>query len=1014
MSLTVNPWRKSILQQIQIRNKVEQYPYESIITTCNSLFEKIDSLQREKLQLENNSTTNANKEKIIQLQDEIKEYKQSSTKFDETITELRAQLQKCDNERQEYKTKHTETLNMLQEAQRDSKALQEKINELESQNVLVTDEHQALQIAYTSLKEKYDSLEVNYSEIVNRFMALKAKDAEILNEENEKMLMIQREKMKKQLQEATKTMMVTSEAINEMNAINEDRIMNPLLINAILPSKESKSFEAHESEIYALKWNVRTEQLASGGGDRKVKLWEITNDGRTDCMTCLTGSNASVTSIDIFEEFLVASSNDYASRVWTLNDFRLRRTLTGHSNKVMSVKFLGVSHKVVSGSYDRTLKIWDLNRNACVRTLFAGSSCNDLVNIDSKETLVASAHFDKRIRFWDTRVEASPNDILLQGKVTSLDVSADGRWLLCSVRDDTLKCLDLRMNQVVRDYTADGFNVGCDWTRARFSPDHRFVACGGFDSNIYIWDFLTSRLETCLSSNVHSGTVVSVEWSPNGSVRREERNVLDELLDNQEDDELDVELNKGFRVKTRNIKMLKQYGKSSTLTGKEIDTTSGGQTDSKFKAINLNGTRKRPPSRADSSCSGYSPHSGSCSCEDHSAESRSRSPASVAGSQCSYQSFTRSPSCKLFFIFHLMIHKNSDSRMVKRSPPPPSRPTRPHPAESLIQDHRKRPKYVDDHHRQHYQHDNVRHQRNPKIISTSSTNTNVGKKRSYQSLLKYFFKDSCYFVMKSNNSENINISKREGVWATPSANEMKLTSAFREFRNVILIFSVKESGKFQGFARLSSEANYDCEPVNWVLPPSINSCPFGGLFYVDWICQHELPFTETTHLFNPFNEGKPVKIARDGQEIDPRVGEELCRLFPSDDLVDLIPLLKRMKKQTKNRPKKRHSRGPFMETADHQQHRMPSLHGRHHSSTTNPMLSIKRRLGGHGNGSSSSSLNNRTSTNNRRMVDHHRMAVNDRAIFRRDHILDDDGYNYRSSHPNNPSLKENRRKFLQF
>lgn len=52
--------------------------------------------------------------------------------------------------------------------------------------------------------------------------------------------------------------------------------------------------------------------------------------------------------------------------------------------------------------------------------------------------------------------------------------------------------------------------------------------------------------------------------------------------------------------------------------------------------------------------------------------------------------------------------------------------------------------------------------------------------------------------MKSNNSENINISKREGVWATPLLNETKLNSAFKEFRNVILIFSVKESGKFQG------------------------------------------------------------------------------------------------------------------------------------------------------------------------------------------------------------------------
>ena len=34
------------------------------------------------------------------------------------------------------------------------------------------------------------------------------------------------------------------------------------------------------------------------------------------------------------------------------------------------------------------------------------------------------------------------------------------------------------------------------------------------------------------------------------------------------------------------------------------------------------------------------------------------------------------------------------------------------------------------------------------------------------------------------------------------------------------------------------------------------------------------------HLYNPGNEGKPVKIGRDGQEIEPKVAEELCRLFP--------------------------------------------------------------------------------------------------------------------------------------
>lgn len=126
------------------------------------------------------------------------------------------------------------------------------------------------------------------------------------------------------------------------------------------------------------------------------------------------------------------------------------------------------------------------------------------------------------------------------------------------------------------------------------------------------------------------------------------------------------------------------------------------------------------------------------------------------------------------------------------------------------------------------------------------------------------------------------------------------------FPHLIALFSL-------GFARLSSAANYDCEPVSWVLPPGIDSCPFGGLFFVDWICRKDLSFLSTSHLYNEFNEGKPVKIGRDGQEIDPQVGEELCRLFPSDNTVDLIPLLKRMKKQTQNRPKKRHTRGPFME-----------------------------------------------------------------------------------------------------
>ena len=41
-----------------------------------------------------------------------------------------------------------------------------------------------------------------------------------------------------------------------------------------------------------------------------------------------------------------------------------QHTLTGHTNKVLTGKFLGVM-KIVTGSYDRTLKVWDLMQKAC-------------------------------------------------------------------------------------------------------------------------------------------------------------------------------------------------------------------------------------------------------------------------------------------------------------------------------------------------------------------------------------------------------------------------------------------------------------------------------------------------------------------------------------------------------------------------------------------------------------------------------------------------------------------------
>ncbi|CAG0881311.1 unnamed protein product [Darwinula stevensoni] len=151
-----------------------------------------------------------------------------------------------------------------------------------------------------------------------------------------------------------------------------------------------------------------------------------------------------------------------------------------------------------------------------IRTIFAGSSCNDVVTSDSSATNIISGHFDKRIRFWDSRSESDANQILLQGKVTSLDLSRDGKYLLTCVRDDTLKILDLRMNQVSGTFYGEGFKVSCDWSRAVFSPDSRFICCGSVDGSVFIWNVANLQVEKVLKG--HTAAVIATAWNPNGDM----------------------------------------------------------------------------------------------------------------------------------------------------------------------------------------------------------------------------------------------------------------------------------------------------------------------------------------------------------------------------------------------------------------------------------------------------------------------------------------------------------------
>lgn len=147
---------------------------------------------------------------------------------------------------------------------------------------------------------------------------------------------------------------------------------------------------------------------------------------------------------------------------------------------------------------------------------------------------------------------------------------------------------------------------------------------------------------------------------------------------------------------------------------------------------------------------------------------------------------------------------------------------------------------------------------------------------------------SRYFIVKSCNRENLELSVQQGVWATQRSNEAKLNEAFDSVENIILIFSVNRTRHFQGCAKMTSKIGGSVGGGNWKY--AHGTAHYGRNFCVKWLKLCELSFHKTRHLRNPYNENLPVKISRDCQEMEPSIGEQLASLLylePDSELMEI-------------------------------------------------------------------------------------------------------------------------------
>ena len=84
-----------------------------------------------------------------------------------------------------------------------------------------------------------------------------------------------------------------------------------------------------------------------------------------------------------------------------LTEYKLLKTLKGHSSWVNSVAYSPDGTKIISGSTDGTVKIWDANTGQCLKTLEGHSYSVNSVAYSPDGTKIISCSEDKTIKIWN-------------------------------------------------------------------------------------------------------------------------------------------------------------------------------------------------------------------------------------------------------------------------------------------------------------------------------------------------------------------------------------------------------------------------------------------------------------------------------------------------------------------------------------------------------------------------------------------------------------------------------------
>ncbi len=250
-----------------------------------------------------------------------------------------------------------------------------------------------------------------------------------------------------------------------------------------------RTFAGHESPVECVALSPDGRLVATGGRDRRVKLWDAATG---QLVRTLDGHQGIVHAVAFSPDgrLLASAGRDEVVRVWTVDSWQPRWVLRGHSDGVRSVVFAPDNQTLLSAGEDRTVRTWNLASGTERSELRITDDFKiEQMALSPNGDVVVACGFSSKMRRWKLAPRARLPDLDLHtAHVVAVAFSPDGRLLASAGYDGTVQLWDMASESHFGQ-----LGHGAPIRGLAFAPDGQTVATAARDSELHLWDLKTRR-----------------------------------------------------------------------------------------------------------------------------------------------------------------------------------------------------------------------------------------------------------------------------------------------------------------------------------------------------------------------------------------------------------------------------------------------------------------------------------------------------------------------------------------